>query len=173
MTVTPARGVGLDLATRKSGVFWSLDEEPQGSRLLKAKGIDTMCVAIYDALVDLKPDYVAVEATYIPVVQTGPKKGQMVNPAVRSKLDELRGVARLYCAQQAIPLYVATTDEINSRIGIGMRLKRALRKRRIQDWAAFVGWPDLSEDEADALAVLWWGHGERRKDEWIRTGTPQ
>lgn len=157
-------GVGLDLATRQSGVFFGRGDRFLEGRVLAVKTEDghgdwlQMADLVDKLLNDTNPAYVCIEDTHY-----------NKNAATLRLLSMLSGAVRYMCHVRQAPCYVATTAEIDSACGIPARLARPRRKRELTAFAQRLGFT-VPQDVADALAVLFWGMGQRRIDNLVPNG---
>jgi len=154
-------GIGLDLATRVTGVFGTVGDKFQGGKIIKADGVADMGSKLWDYLDEQKPDWVAVESTYL--------DRSHKNVHTKGVLDEVRGVVRMWCHRNQAAFYTAPTAKIDSACGIPTGIKRRARKLHTQAFAKTCGFV-VPGDVADALCVTHWGFGEWRKDQWIKSG---
>lgn len=172
-------GLGLDLATKKSGWFL-ISDEPTANGSLKGQGgvvdaanwIEMARQTVLDVIVRYTPQWVALEDTYLNtrVRHDGSRSvKEAINPETRRLLDNLAGYVIVECHTMRLPVYRGSAAAINAACGIAPFLNRQARKKDLRAFAERLGYL-LPQDACDALAVAYWGLGEARKDQWLRTG---
>jgi Holliday junction resolvasome RuvABC endonuclease subunit len=156
-------GVGLDLATKTSGLFFSVGSALRHGEIIKAKSADEMADQILlrlqgGFLIDnavCTPDWVAIENTFLGL-----------NPQTKQMLDRLIGDVSGGVRRMGAKVYIGSTAQIDSVCGLVGHLKRPARKKATTALAESCGFV-LPQDACDALAVNLWGRGEWRKDQWL------
>jgi Holliday junction resolvasome RuvABC endonuclease subunit len=152
--------MGLDLGTVKSGIAEALGDRIVRTWIVSTKRGDGpswryMASIIKDNIKQVKPHYVAIEATYL---------GK--NARTFEVLVSLRGAVVSYCDDLGIKSYIGSTGEIDSACGIVTGVRRERRKRETTAFAKALGW-NVPQDIADAICVLYWGMYEKRKDDML------
>jgi Holliday junction resolvasome RuvABC endonuclease subunit len=150
-------GIALDLATERTGVFCARGDHLLGAQVLKVPPGDgekwvRMAEMVITYLSCSTPDYVCIEDTHY-----------QSNASVLKVLSRLAGAVMFWCYTNHIACYIATPAEIDSACNI----EHKGRKKQIRDFAKRLGFA-LPQDSADALALMFWGIGTRRRDVLVR-----
>lgn len=155
------RGLGLDLSTVKTGWFTCTGDTLTGGRLILpgvgTEGIFSMAHEVKMAIRGYEPEWVAIEDIYIH------PNAKFANPHTFKELAGLQFAVTELCWTIGVPYYLGHAASIDAACGIKGFQKRAARKKDVQAFAQQLGWV-VPEDVADALAVLFWGMGIRRRE---------
>lgn len=155
MTNDNEHGLGLDLSTVSTGWFECYGDKLTGGRLIKRDDIFQMAAAVKMAIREAQPDWVAIEDIYIH------PNAKFANPQTFKELAGLQFAVVELLHTIGTPYYLGHAASIDKACGIAPFLKRPQRKAATKRFAGMMGF-EVSEDVADALAVLHWGMGERR-----------
>lgn len=153
MNNQPPRGLSFDPNTKATGVAYTEGETVIYTHLIEAADVQDMINQIRNYIFNNNHlEYVGVENYYL---------GKNFHSAalIAALVISIQAAARFV----DVPCFTGSAMEINKALGIGPGRKRKPANKEI---ARCMGFEDISQDEADAVAVALWAWGQYKESEY-------